>query len=388
MIKKCLYFNGTQTACSLMIDDLVPVAITPSKEDELWAKYDWGYLMDGKKSLYNYFADNLLKKFPEIKGTIFIPLNSYRYINNRTGYNIYKKKIDEKFIFFLNKLSNKFDLAFHGTYHGKTINTKQSNPIKNNWKAEFEIITLEEIQEIYSEIQDFENKSGFHFLGGKYPAYKKNEHSEQIIETLGFKWWASNCEMINKKTGMNKQSYFGKETKILDLPTNLSGDIFNLKYKINSGFLIKRLFKSLKKKMNGFMPEYYINYLISKRLPITIQEHFQNQGPYGRRQTPNIFDDIMSLEIIFGILRPFDIWYTTCNKLCHYLESYDYTVINQREKNIIEIKYSGRWEKMFLSFKSEFREIENVNTKQKYYGIYKNNQWIFNNIDEGVYKLL
>lgn len=52
-ITKCLYYNNNQTACSLMIDDIVPVAVSHDGRISPWN--DWGYLMDDEASLYNYF---------------------------------------------------------------------------------------------------------------------------------------------------------------------------------------------------------------------------------------------------------------------------------------------------------------------------------------------
>jgi len=49
-------------------------------------------------------------------------------------------------------------------------------------------------------------------------------------------------------------------------------------------------------------PEKYIQYLYKTGLPITIQEHYQNQGTDGKRQTPNLYDDIKYLDDLFGYL--------------------------------------------------------------------------------------
>ena len=370
-----------------MINDLVPAVVYPFKDDDIWAKYDWGFLMDKENSLYKYFQDNLLNRFPEIRGTFFIPLSSYKYILESTGYKIFRIDFNEDFVGFLNRISSNFDFAFHGTRHGKCINP-QNFELRNNWKQEFEYLTLQDIEKLQEEINSFESKSGFNFTGGKYPGYKKNEYSEEILEKLGFKWWASSCYMLNRKTSTNKHGYFGNERKILDLPTNLSGNIFNNNLvSLSNSVKFRKLIKKTLRYKQKINPNNYILYLYENQLPITIQEHFQNQRTDGKRQTPNIFDDISSLDKIYSILRGSDIWYINCSELSHYLESYDNTevIIN---KNQFEIKYKGNWDKMFLSFASNHREIKNLESGNIEHGVYKNTKWIFNDLKEGKYQLI
>ena len=100
MIEKCKYYSGSQSACSLMIDDMVPVAV--SSNGVISAYNDWGYLMDNPNSLYTYFNEQILKKYPEIRGTIFMPLSSPKYIptdeifsNELPKRSIFNKKITD-----------------------------------------------------------------------------------------------------------------------------------------------------------------------------------------------------------------------------------------------------------------------------------------------------
>ena len=50
-VLKCKYYNDAQTTCSLMIDDVVPIAI--GIDGKYGPHNDWGYLMDDEQSLYN-----------------------------------------------------------------------------------------------------------------------------------------------------------------------------------------------------------------------------------------------------------------------------------------------------------------------------------------------
>ena len=385
MISKCKYYNNHQSACTLMIDDLVPAAISPFSNEKITAKFDWGFLMDSDDSLYKYFDDNLLKKYPEIKGTFFLPITSHKYFNKNSGYNIRTGDYNEEFFRFLKRLSSDFDFAFHGTSHGRFIDLENLE-FKNNWHQEFEYATPNDIQNFDNEIQNFKNNSGIQFTGGKYPGYKKNEYSEEILEKLKFKWWASSSQMIGRKHAKNKHSYFGSKSKVLNFPTNVPGNFFNqtLNLKPTKRKWLKFIIRTLKNYKN----EQYLQYLYENRLVISIQEHFQNQRTDGQRQSQNVYDDIVSLDKIFGILRGADIWYATCSEIAHYLESFDYTDIIEKDERTFVIKYRGRWDKPLLSISSKHREIRNLTDKETYKGVYKNRLWIYNNVTPGIYKLV
>ena len=98
IVEKCKYFNDAQTACSLMIDDLVPVAV--GIDDDFGPQNDWGYLMDEENSLYNYFDKNLIKKYPEIRGSIFLPIDSHNHVSVTDGYIVKNRGFDKEFINF------------------------------------------------------------------------------------------------------------------------------------------------------------------------------------------------------------------------------------------------------------------------------------------------
>lgn len=385
MISKCKYYNNHQSACTLMIDDLVPAAISPFKNEKTGTKFDGGFLMDSDYSLYKYFENNLLKKYPEIKGTFFLPLTAHNHLNKNSGYNIKTGDYNDEFIHFLKRLSPHFDSAFHGTSHGKFIDLENFE-FKNNWHQEFEYITLNDIENINNEIQNFQNNSGIQFTGGKYPGYKKNEYSEEILEKLGLKWWASSAQMIGRKHVKNMHSYFGLEEKILDFPTNVPGNLFNTT--LSSTPSKRKWLKFITGTFKNYKNEQYLQYLHENGLIISIQEHFQNQRTDGQRQNQNVYDDIVSLDKIFGILHGADIWYATCSEIAHYLESFDYTDIIKKDEITFEIVYRGRWSKPLLSVTSKNSEIINLTDKKIYKGVYKNGLWIYNNVIPGLYKLV
>ena len=382
-MKKCKYFNNAQTACTLMIDDLAQVAIT--NNGVFFPGNDWGYGLDQENSLWRYFERNLLEKFPEIKGSFFFATQTFDKQNENAGYHVLKKEMDTNFRDFIKKYEEKFELAFHGTNHGQYIDKK--NPeLRNNYKQEFEIVSLDDIQPLKKEVLWYEQFLNLHFYGGKYCGYKKNEHSDKVIEKLGFKWWASSAEMIGRKHVKNRHSYFGSESKVLDFPTNVPGSLFNQTLHANP--TKRKWLKLITGTFKNHKNEQYLQYLYENGLIISIQEHFQNQRTDGKRQSQNVYDDIVSLDKIYGILRGADIWYATCSEIAHYLESYDYTDIIKKDESTFEIIYRGSWGKPFLSVTSKNREIRNLTDKETYKGVYKNGLWIYNNVTPGLYKLV
>jgi hypothetical protein len=300
-----------------MIDDLVPVAVT--RNGKLGPHNDWGYLMDQPNSLFSYFQRFLLSKFPEIKGTFFVPLESQYSISEENGYAVFKKDIDKEFIEFIKRQANEFEIAFHGIRHTyKKDNTRF---------FEFENPNLEDFTTFKNKIDAYASM-GIEFTGGKFPGYRFNETAIEFIQFMNYKWFALNAGMINRKSQGNKLSYINN-TNIVNIPTNLAGDIFNIKPK-KAGFL-KRSIKRILFPGRYIKPEEYLEYLYIHGHPIFIQEHFQNQGTEGKRQTPNIYDDICSLDRIFGLLRPLDIWYACCSEIAHYYDSYKNTEIVEKK---------------------------------------------------------
>jgi hypothetical protein len=383
MIKKCKFYNDSQTAAVLMIDDLSLTATTI--DGKLQPSMDWGYGLNQKKSLYRYFQDTLLTRYPEVKGTFFVPFQYNALQNPNSGYTILSREFDNKFKEFYYDIKDSFEIAFHGLTHGKYID--DNNPqIRENWRQEFEDLTCDDIVHMQSEIKKFEEYIETKIYGGKYPGYANNEHSEGIIEQLGFKWWASDSYMIGKKCSHNRHKYFGERYKVLDFPTNVSGSVFNNYLYTTPSW--KNIFRDVKTKLNYFKQEQYLQYLYENQYIISIQEHFQNLRTDGKRQQPNVYDDINSLDKFFALLRGADIWYAACTEIAHYIDSYDFTDINLYSDNCWLIEYKGHWETMLLSVKTNNRYIKNKNTGQISEGIYKQGIWIFNNIKEGLYECI
>ena len=125
--------------------------------------------------------------------------------------------------------------------------------------------------------------------------------------------------------------------------------------------------------------------MIKSGRAVSIAEHFFRTRFDGKIQMPNIYNDINSLDFLFGYLRNKDVWYATFSECASYYESYKNTDILDIGDGAFEIKYKGSW-KMFLTFISDNRYLQNIQTKEIYEGFMKNNRWLFNDLVEGVYK--
>ncbi len=374
MIEKCKYFCDSQSVCSLMIDDMVPVAV--SCNGDISAQNDWGYLMDAPDSLYTYFNDQILKKYPEVKGTIFMPLSSPNYIPTDKGYKVFINQVNSSaFLSFLAKISDHFETAFHGDKH----------------TSECRYLEKEGLDSIVMAVSQFEKETGHIFNGGKFPAYRYNQIALEIISEIQAKWWALDVSMINKVTDKN-DLFFDHELNIVLIPTNVCGDIFK-NYFIPPRTGIKQTVKKVLKYILGMDNKYsdpvkYLDYLYNKRLPIIVQEHFQSLRTDGERQTPSVYDDIFSLDLIYAFLRGKDIWYATCSDIAHYYESFIHSSIEVKDETNFTIAYKGIYHEPLLSIKLGYPKILHKESMQEIQGIFKNGYWIFNNISIGSYEIV
>ena len=375
MIDKCRWFDGHQTACSLMIDDLVPAAVSLGGTIE--AANDWGYMMDKPNSLYQYLDHWLFKKYPEISGTIFLPLESQDCIDKKKGYKVYTRSIDEEYIEFLKRIRHRFEFAFHGVKHSWfDDSTKKS-------VHEFANANDELISQALQKVKQFHDKTGIEFSGGKFPGYNYNEKALDMIGSLKAKWWALDADMIQKVASNDVVHH--PQKGFIQIPTNICGDAFSIKRSLQFQSL-RNLKKRMKNRYAG-RPLDYLAYLYNNELPITIQEHFQNQTTLGKRQTPNLYDDINSLEMIYGYLRGKDLWYTNCTDMAHYFDSYQRSKLTMTGKDKFRITYQGMYDKLVISLMGDAPVIESLDGHGIIQGTFKSGQWIFNVSKCGEYRL-
>lgn len=380
-MKKSRYYNNHKAAVTLMLDDFSLTATTIN--GQIQPSNDWGAGLNGEHSLYRYLTANLLAKYPEIKGSIFYPLHQHGVQNPNAGYQVIFSRDYSQLATFIQQVSPHFEFAFHGLAHERYINS-QSPVIKGNCQHEFEYLTLQDAEAIKKDIIEMEQVLGTRFFGGKYPGYIARKCAPQIIAALGFKWWMSSANMMNRRHKGNRHSYFGNSNNIVDLPTNISGDCFNPNIDLGRANLL-RFFKN---KLDTFNLERYIHFLYEQQLIISIQEHYMGLRTDGKRQRPNIYDDISSLDKFFGLLRGLDLWFATCTEIAHYVESYDNTELVRLEDGTYRMTYKGTWDTMFLTVCTPAKTLKNISTGQLLNGIYRNGVWVFNHVPEGIYQEL
>jgi len=380
-MEKSRYFNNHRATVTLMLDDFSLTATTIN--GEIQPTNDWGAGFDGQHSLYRYLTANLLAKYPEIKGSIFYPLHQHALQSQNAGYQVNFPRDYRKLADFIQQVSPHFEFAFHGLVHGRYINS-QSPVITGNWQHEFQYLTLQATEMLKREIVAMETILGIQFFGGKYPGYIASKYAAQIIEALGFKWWLSSAHMMNQQHKDNRHGYFGNSNSIVDLPTNISGDCFRPNVDLDGA----KLWRFLNNKLDTFKLERFIHFLYEQQLIISIQEHYMGLRTDGKRQRPNVYDDISSLDKLFGLLRGLDLWFATCTQIAHYIESYDHTQLVQLGDGTYSITYQGTWDTMFLTVYTSTKTLRNVSTGQLLQGIFRNGVWVFNHVPEGIYQEL
>ncbi|MBW8886646.1 MAG: hypothetical protein JF616_02715 [Fibrobacteres bacterium] len=377
MPKKCAWFNDHRAATTLMLDDLSLTATT--LDGSLEPGVDWGYGLAGEGSLYRYLEETLLSRYPEIKGTFFFPLRPHAAQNPNAGYTLLFRDADAEFARFLDRASRHFEIAFHGTDHGRF--EAPGNPAFGNWIQEFDMLGPGDADRLRTEIRAMESLLGRRFFGGKYPGYRSGGHGAEIVDALGFEWWAASVDMLGRAHPGNAHGYLPGTNRVLDFPTNFSGAAFNpgLPRK-GAAILLSRLRETVRLGRS----EEQLRHLYEGGFVISVQEHLQNARTDGMRQTPNAYDDLASLERIYAILRTLDVWHADCTSIARYLECRDRTTLATLDKGRFELRYEGNRNDPRLSLRAESPAYVS-DAGVRIVGRYKDGAWILNNVPPGRY---
>lgn len=325
-IEVCKWYNNADSPVLFMIDDLANVWIDTNGNGKIDLGEDWGYAKDGEYSSFNFLNDEILNDYPDVKVTFFTPVGIRVGIIENPSIKSVSKMIncDEETKTFFKYINDnpKYEIAYHGTSHGRV--GKTNNDFKQEWELfntlEEAIETIEKGKEIYKDV------FGYYPRGGKYCGYKSNEFSDESIDKTDFLWWSrywnrgiyenKSCSIggsdFNKLTNYDVKN-FGN-SNVIDIPSTLNGGlltgILNYNSKTIRGILKKILIKMKLKQ---------VDYLLRNRLVISIQEHIAPSRDDGGRQTPNIFDDKSSLKCIFNYFKGRNLWYCTGTELAEYV---------------------------------------------------------------------
>lgn len=349
--KICKWHNDAIAPVIFMIDDFCNVWVDTNGNGVIDPGEDWGYAGRGPGSSLLFLEEKLLKDFPDVKVTFFVPVGiragvikdpSIPFVSNMINCDPGTKA------FFRSVGDNpRYEVAYHGTTHGKP-----------GWKTEDFIQewetfdSLEQAKEtIHAGKEIFKEVFGVYPPGGKYCGYVSNSFSDDSIVQSGFSWWCrygnvylseyGNCAIggkdFNPLTNFDIK-YFGS-TSVVDIPTTLEGSLFNRilhpgAYNLRG--VAKRVLKPLLMKMKLKK----LDFLLENNLLVCIQEHIAPSRVDGRRQMPNIYDDLDSLRIIMQYLKQQRVWYCTCSELAQYAAARDATTVEFLSGNSFTV-YTG-----------------------------------------------
>jgi hypothetical protein len=343
-ISICKWYKNAVSPVLLLIDDLANVWVDVNGNGKIDLEEDWGYGKNGENSSFRFLNEVILKDFPYVKTTFFVPVGVRVGMIESPKIKSISKMIncDEETKVFFKSINDdeRFEIAYHGTTHGKAGKTRSD--FKQEWelfKSLNEAVeTINKGREIYKDV------FGCYPKGGKYCGYAANDFSDESIDKTGFMWW---CRFYNRDLTEDSITNFDVKTfgssNVIDIPSTLDGGlltgIFNTDRKI-----IKRIGKTILKHyiINKKLEE--IGFLLKNNLIISIQEHISPARDDGRRQSPNIFDDKESLRCIFNYLKNKNLWYCTATELAEYYilkNNLEFTEISENE---FKVKYTGEKE--------------------------------------------
>jgi hypothetical protein len=357
-IKICKWYGNADSPVLFMIDDLANVWVDTNGNGKVDLGEDWGYAKNSENSSFKFLNEKILKDFPKVKATFFTPVGiRVGIIGNPTIKSVSKMiNCDEETKAFFRNIHNdpRFEIAYHGTTHGRVGKTNRD--FKQEWELfnslEEAITAVSYGKEIYKDV------FGQYPKGGKYCGYSSNIFSDDSIDKAGFLWWSRywNKKAVEIKTSKISGGdsnpitnfdikVFG-ENHVLDIPSTVRGSLLTgiLNVKFNS---IKSIIKFIFRKYLVYRKMGQIKYLIENKLIISIQEHIAPARDDGNRQIPNIFDDIKSLHFILNYLKRKNMWYCNATELAEYYYC--------RENSEIDINNN--------KFKIHFSNKKNISNK-------------------------
>lgn len=392
-IEICKWYKNVNSPVLFFIDDFANVWIDSNNNGEIDQGEDWGYAKFHENSSLNFLKNSILKNFISVKTTFFVPVGLRNGMLNNPKIGFYSKLIncDKETKEFFNSINKdeKFEIAYHGTFHNKLTSDEKIIPEWVSYKNINEAIkVINNGKEIYKDV------FGFYPRGGKYCGYATNEFSDESIDKTGFMWWCRkwNRGIYNLNKNLNPKELFDitifGENKLIDIPSTIDGGLFSGNLKSNTKTL-KGLVKSILKKKLLNKKLQQIDYLLDNKLIISIQEHIAPSRDDGKRQSPNIFDDRESLIYIFDYLKNKNVWYCTGTELAEYYWIRENIKIEIIDKYCFSIKkcYVKELVSNKVSIKINDEEVKEImqpdGTK-----IHKNNNCFNLDIIEGNYTII
>jgi hypothetical protein len=225
----------------------------------------------------------------------------------------------------------------------------------------------EKYRELVAEdVARMQREYGIEVRGGRSPGCRNGPGIVAAATSGLFQWWSFDYTPY--------ECPYGYRGGVFAFPMNVSGGV------------MRRRPGRWRDVVRVFQAERRIARLIEQGAIVTVTEHFMQFRPDGKRQTPNIFDDLDSLRRIFGSFRGQDVWYATCTDIARYQEAYDHTRLNARADGTYELAYQGSWDDPSLSLVGDGRQLQAVATGTVLQGGHKRGRWVFPNVPPGVYR--
>jgi hypothetical protein len=307
--------QGAAAPLNLMVDDLADVFVElPGYRRR---EKDWGHLTDGPGSLWRFIECELLARVPGLKISFFVPVNRRPLVEPApTG--SYYGPIDARpqMREFLRGLDAhpRIELAYHGKDH-----FRGGGPARvQEWLGYTSV--AEAVAETERGLEIFERAVGRRPVGGKYPGYASNEHSDESIAACGFRWW---CRRFNRGRIQDADTpteelaprWFGGGD-VLDLPSTLGGNLFPPWLCSEWIKWPKRWFQRRSLRAVG---RAQVSRLVEAGLPLTVQEHTAPSRADGRRQGGNIQDDLSGLRFLLGECLRRPVWHAHPSEIADHL---------------------------------------------------------------------
>lgn len=325
---------GAAAPLNLMIDDLADVFVElPGYRRR---EKDWGHLLDGRDSAWRFVEDNLLAAFPELKISLYIPVNRRPLVEPAPAGSSYNA-IDARteMVEFLRRLDAhpRVECAYHGKdhFHGTGAARRQE------WLGYGSV--AEAVAETRRGIEIFERVFKRAPIGGKYPGYSSNEHSDEAVAACGFRWW---CRRFNRgrvqsvdtdPAGLVPAFFAGD--KVLDLPTTLAGNLLPPWLRSEVHKWPKRLLQRRRLRVAG---REQIRQLLEAGAPLTVQEHIAPSRADAKRQGVNLQDDLSGLRWMLREACAAPVWHAHPSEIADHWRLREDTRVEADGRNALRLR--------------------------------------------------
>lgn len=296
--------GGAAAPLNLMVDDLADVWIpAPGCRGR---ERDWGHLGRGPDSAWRFVERTLLEPFPDLRISLFIPVDRRPLAPPPAGSRFHAIGERPEMREFLRALEAhpRVECCYHGKDHFRGEGSARDQEFRTYRSVEEALAETRRGLEIWDQV--FTRPP----VGGKYPGYASNEHSDEVVAAAGFRWW---CRSFNRGTIQSTAAAAETlaprgfaEGQVLDLPSNLAGNVLPPWLWREWPKWPKRLVQRSRMKE---VAAAQILHLLEHRLPLTLQEHIAPSREDGRRQGVNLQDDRGALAWMLRKMAGHAVWH-------------------------------------------------------------------------------